>query len=356
MNINIVLDSEYICKELIEIDGAIKVANLLMFMKHKSNIIILQDKEQKIIREILHQLAFNFEKIENNDLDSAVKFLTELVKGTNQYDFVTDEEQQGNFEIFVKNLKEKKYPLKMVISDKKIDSEIDTYSINEMSKILSLIEQYSKKHIISDNKKLYSIDQKTNIVNFDEYKDILFHTFWCSDEITIVAKEFYDGYFVFNKDKDKEKLWRESNRKRYEDGLIFLFECFKEIEKFTKKKLLIKVISGLKPNYINKFKFEGKTKVDELYNFIKQINKNFSFELKLIKWDSGDEIDTGEGHGRRIYSDYGGFDTGYMPFEIHKDDPKKGGIITKDTSISWIDEQSYLEWSKIGDVISSRQP
>ena len=108
-----------------------------------------------------------------------------------------------------------------------------------------------------------------------------------------------------------------------------MFECFKEIEKFIKKKLLIKIISGLKPTNIKIFKFEGKSKVDELYNFIKQINKNFSFELKLIKWDAGDEIDIGEGHGRRIYSDYGGFDTGYMPFEIHKDDPKKGELSLK---------------------------
>ena len=39
-------------------------------------------------------------------------------------------------------------------------------------------------------------EKKTNVVNFDEYKEILFHTFWCSDEITIVAKEFYDGFLT----------------------------------------------------------------------------------------------------------------------------------------------------------------
>lgn len=356
MNINIVLDSEYICKELKKIDGAIRIANLFMFMKHKSNIIILQDKKQEIIRDILQQLALNFEKMENNELDDAKIFLLELAKGTNQYDFITDEENQNDFENFVKNLKEKNYPLKMIISDKKIDNDVKSFSIKEMSKIIDLIEKYSKKHIISDNEKLYSEKQKIKIFNFDNYKDILFHTFWCSDEITIVAKEFYDGFFYFNKDKDKEIFFREVNRKRYEEGLIFLFECFKEIEKFTKKRLLIRFVSGLKPNYIKRFALEGKNKTDELYNFIKKINKNFSFELNLIKWDSGDEINTGEGHGRRIYSDYGGFDTGYMPFEIHKDDPKKGGIITKDTSITWIDEQSYLEWSRIGDVIFTRQP
>ena len=53
--------------------------------------------------------------------------------------------------------------------------------------------------------------------------------FWCSDEITIVAKEFYDGFF------NKEIFFRASNRRRYEEGFKFLFECFKEIEKLTKK-------------------------------------------------------------------------------------------------------------------------
>ena len=82
MNINIVLESEYICKELKKIDVAIRIANLFMFMKHKSNIIILQDKKQEIIRDILQQLALNFEKIENNELDDAKIFLLELAKGT----------------------------------------------------------------------------------------------------------------------------------------------------------------------------------------------------------------------------------------------------------------------------------
>lgn len=352
MNINIVLDSEYICRELTEAEGAIRLANLLMFMKHKSNIIILQDKKQQIIKDILRQLAFNFEKIENNDLNDVSIFLLELAKGTNQYDFITEEENQNDFEKFIKNLKQKNYPLKMIISDKNIDCDIKSYSMQEMSKIISLVEQYSKKHIISDNRELHSEKQKTNIVDFENYKDILFHTFWCSNEITIVAKEFYDGFFSSNRNSDID--FRGENRKRYKDGFIFLFECFEKIKKFTKRKPLIKIISGLKPKYIEKFKFEGKKNVDEMYDFIKQINKNFSFELKLIRWDTGDEISTGEGHGRRIYSDYGGFDTGYMPFEIHKNDPKKGGVITKDTSISWIDERSYLEWSKIGEVISSR--
>ena len=70
---------------------------------------------------------------------------------------------------------------------------------------------------MTDNEKLRN-NGKTNVVTFDEYKEILFHTFWCSDEITIVAKEFYDGYFDFNKDKEKENFFLEINRKRYKEG------------------------------------------------------------------------------------------------------------------------------------------
>ena len=43
-----------------------------------------------------------------------------------------------------------------------------------------------------------------------------------------------------------------------------------------------------------------------------------------------------------------------MPFEIHGESPKKGGIFTKDTNFAWIDEGGILDWTKIGDIISSR--
>ncbi len=235
MNINIILDAEYICKELSEEKSALRVCNLFMMLKHKSNIIIIQDKDKKMITNILHQLAYNFENMENQEFLDAQIFITELAKGTNQYDFVSDEPHQEDLKKFIQNLKNKNYPLKFVISDKDLDQDIKSYSINEnFSEIIKLLEKHSKKHIVTDNEKLRN-NGKTNVVTFDEYKEILFHTFWCSDEITIIAKEFYDGFFYFNKDKEKENFFREINRKRYEEGFIFLFECFKEIEKFIKK-------------------------------------------------------------------------------------------------------------------------
>lgn len=348
MNINILLDPEYICEQLSSKTGAIKVAYLLMAMKHKSNIIIIQDKEQEIIRNILHKLVSIFEQTETEDFNDAQIFLIELAKGTNQYDFITNETDVKNFDKFIQKLIEKKYPLKLIISDKIINNGVKTFSIDEFGKIIRIFEEFSKKHIVSDNPKMNSEIKKIKVIDYDEYKNILFNTFWCSNEITIVAKEFYEACF------NQNEIWRESNKKRYKEGFKFLFECFEEIEKFTNKNLIIKIITGIKPNHIKKFSFEGKKNVDELYNFINSFNKKFLLELMIIRWDSGDEIEIGEGHGRRVYSDYGGFETEYMPFEMHGDNPRKGGIHSKNTSFSWIDKESYLDWSKIGEIISRR--
>ena len=348
MNINIVLDPEYICKELSNKTGAIKVSYLLMAMKHKSNIIILQDKDQEIIRDILHKLASNCEQIETDDLNDAQIFLLELAKGTNQFDFITNEPNQKNFDQFIENLSKKKYPLKLIISDKKYNYGVETCSIDDFGKIMRLLEKFSKKHIVTDNKNMSSDITKIKIIDFDEYKNVLFNTFWCSDEITIVAKEFYEAFF------NQKEFYRESNRRRYEEGFKFLFECFGEINKYINKNLSINIVTGIKPKDIKIFKFDGKKNVDELHNFISNLNKDFQIELRIIRWDTGDEINIGEGHGRRIYSEYGGFETEYMPFEMHGDNPKKGGIHSKNTSFSWIDEESYLNWTVIGETISKR--
>ena len=61
-----------------------------MMLKHKSNIIIIQDKDKKITTNILHQLAYNFENMENQ-VSLMHKYLLPNTKGTNQYDFITDE-------------------------------------------------------------------------------------------------------------------------------------------------------------------------------------------------------------------------------------------------------------------------
>ena len=349
MNINIVLDSEYICKELSDENSALRIANLFMIMKRKSNIIILQDKDQEIITNILHQLVYNFEKIEKEDLSDAQVFVTELAKGTGDYDFITEEYFENDILKFINKLKKKDYPVKIIISDKKIDDNIETYTINETGKIFDHLENYSHKHTVSNNAKLNkdsNYDKK--IIDFDEYKKVLFNTFWCSDKITIVAREFFDGAF------DSRPHIQELNREKYAEGFNFLFNCLKNTKSFINKKLNIEIITGLKHFEINNFKLDKGKKVDEIYKFLNDLTEDFNFQLKIIKWDAGNERFVGEGHGRRIYSDYGGFDTGFMPFEMHDKDKHTGDIFYKDTSFHWINRTSYIEWRKIGYILEKR--
>ena len=349
MNINIVLDSDYICKKLSNPDTAKDIEHLFMIMKQKSNIIIVQDKNQKIINKIIHQLTEEFKKENREDLEYAKNFITELAKGTNKYDFITDEIFENDFSTFISDLKKKNYPVKIIISDKIIDDEIETHTLENTDKIFEKLENHSKEYHITDNEELLSEKTSTQkIINFDEYKKFLLHTFWCSEKITIVAKEFYDGYFS---DKDWQKV---SNRDRYAEGFKFLFECFHNIENFTNKKLNIEIVTGLSHFNEDDFKANGELKINEIFNFISELSNKFNFSFKIIKWDAGDERFKGEGHGRRIYSDYGGFKTEYMPFEIHSKRDKLGNIYHKDTKCAWTDSDSYLQPRQIGHLKAAR--
>jgi len=355
MNVNIILDSNYICKELSNPISAVRIAQLFMLMKKKANVIILQDKNQIIIRNIIHQLMFEFEKIEKEDLSDAQIFILELAKGTSSYDFITEEIFDDNISEFVENLKKKEYPIKIVISDKKISETIECYTIEESAKIFEKIENASQKHKVTNNQKLLSDKKNKNYIDFNEYKEVLFNTFWCSEKITIVAKEFFDGYFA-------EGWKKESNRDRYAEGFKFLFSCLESIENFINKKLNIEIITGLSrfgKDTVNedgllKFDSNGNLKMDEIFAFINQSNNKFNISLKIIKWDAGDERFIGEGHGRRIYSDYGCLENEYMPLEIHSKRDRLGKIYHKDTSFAWVGEKSFVKPEKIGQKISFR--
>tara|TARA_B100000787_G_scaffold136312_1_gene105117 strand:+ start:836 stop:1897 length:1062 start_codon:yes stop_codon:yes gene_type:complete len=351
MNINIVLDSDYICRKLSSENGAKDIENLFMIMKQKSNVIIIQDKKQKIINNIFHQLVKELKKENQIELTYAKNLITELLKGTNEYDFISEEVFENDISTFVNNLKEKNYPLKMIISDKNIDADINSYTIEDIGSIFEILESYTKKHTVTHNEDLLDLKkQKLKVVNFDQYKDVLFNTFWCSDKITIVAKEFFESWY------NKDIGYAKNNRERYNEGFKFLFDCFNEIEKFTKEKLIIEIVTGVKNKRIKNFENFGRNQTNELHEFLKQISSDFAFTLKIIEWDYGSENSVGEGHGRRIYSDYGGLETGYMPFEIHAKDLQTGEISYKDTSFSWIDKESYINWRKIGNghLLASR--
>ena len=92
--------------------------------------------------------------------------------------------------------------------------------------------------------------------------------------------------------------------------------------------------------------------MDEIKEYLNSINSKFDFSIKIIKWDVGNERYIGEGHGRRIYSDYGGLETQFMPFEMYKKDGESDNFYHKDTSFFFINEESYLNWNKIGKELS----
>jgi len=342
MNVNIIIDPEYIISNLKADVDILRIANLFLTLKNKSNIIIIQDKEKEIIKQI--QKKFATCKFESGECQRARVFMFEIYKGTNNLDFVTKIEFKDDMLKFVNNLKNK-YPFDIIITDKdqEQNADIKTFKIEEIDKIFELLEEKSKKHIVSDNKNIINLNldrkNKTKILNFKEYRDVLFKTFWCSNKITLIAKEFYDAYKGKNSDL---------NMSEYEKGFKYLFECLEPLCSIHENKINILLITGEK----NKNKERvNKRDIDFLKSYLEKINSNFLFDIKVIKWDAGTERQIGLAHGRKIYSDYGGFDTEYPPYELYKKDHRKNEFFFKDTSFTWIDKKSSFEWSKIGPVL-----
>ena len=331
MNVNIVLDSDYICSKLSEgKEEAIDV--LFTYFKQKSNIIIIQDNEKSILRNIIKHQKLKEQNIKNTEI-----FLTSLMNGTNK-DFAVSEKYENDFLKFVQILKDREYPVQIVISDKKIDTSIETFLIEDVDKIFEIIEKSSQKHKVTDNEKLLT-EKDINILSFIEYEKILFNTFWCSSKITIVAKEFWEGV---------EKGYVEKNREGYKRGLEYLIKIFNQFEKITKKKIEIEIITGIKKKFWDEIKMSPRKSSDSVYDFLRSVNPNINFKLKILKWDVGDETIVGEGHGRRIFSEYGGFKTEYMPFEIHSKRDRNDRIFYKNTSCQWIGKKNYLNPEEFG--------
>ena len=57
MNVNIIIDPEYIISNLKADVDILRIANLFLTLKNKSNIIIIQDKEKEIIKKIQKKFA-----------------------------------------------------------------------------------------------------------------------------------------------------------------------------------------------------------------------------------------------------------------------------------------------------------
>ena len=334
MNVNIILDSDYICNKLNE-GKEEKINALFTFMKNMSNIIIIQDNDQNIVRNIIKN-----EKIKEQEIKQTEIFLSALIQGTNKYDFVTNIKYENNFIEFVKNLKEKNYPIQIIISDKKIDEKTKSYLIENTEEIIKIIKKYSEKHMVTENEEYLKDNKDINVLNFDEYSEILLNTFWCSSKITIVGREFFEGI---------NSSYKKINSNNYKNGLKYLINIFSKISQFTGQKVEIEIITGVKEKMMSEWKMNSRNLTDNVYSLLLNSNKDITFRLKIIRWDTGDEIKSGEGHGRRIYSEFGGLDTGFMPFDLFTNDMKY-----KDTSFHWIAEKEYLKPLQIGNILAER--
>ena len=334
MNVNIVLDSDYICSKLSEgKEDAIDV--LFTYFKQKSNIIIIQDDEKNLLKNIIRHKKLRDQNIKNTEI-----FLTSLINGTNK-DFAVNEKYDNDFLKFVQTLKDRKYPLQIIVSDKKIDDSVETFRIEDVEKIFEIIEKYSQRHKVTDNEILLQNGKNSNIASHDDYEKILFNTFWCSSKIQIVAKEFFEAIVLNKRNK-------ELNQNTYSKGLKIITRIFNQIENLTEQKIELEIISGVKGAFMNDFKMNSKNLVDEAINFLKKIDPRYT--LRLLKWDRGDEKTTGEGHGRRIYSNYGGIETEYPPYELFNND-----LEYKDMWIQWIGEKEHLKLEQYMHTLAKRQ-
>jgi len=336
MNVNIVLDSDYICSVLSE--GKESSLNYLFtYFKNKSNIIIIQDKEKALLNKIIKHERIYEQSIKNTEI-----FLSSLINGTNRLDYTIKEKYNNDFIDFIKNLQTKDYPIQIIISDKKIDGSAKTFLLEDFDKITQIIEKYSQRHKITDNEIFLQNENNSNIASHDDYEKILFNTFWCSSKIEIVAKEFFEG-IVLNK-KNKEK-----HQNTYSKGLKVISKIFDQVENLTEQKTELEIISGVQSKYMDDFKMNSKNLVDEAFDFLSKIDPRFT--LRLLRWDRGDENTAGEGHGRRIYSNYGGIETEYPPYELFNNN-----LDYKDIWIQWIGEKEHLNLPRYMHTLAKRQP
>ena len=354
MNINIVLDADYICQKFSTLDGLKEMNQLFLIITKKTNIIILQDKNGKIVNKIVKKLNETLKENPDPQLPYLTGFITELAKGTtNEYDFVTNEQFESDTIEFVEKLKSKNYPLNVIISDKNFNDTIDVCPLDKTDLIFDMLENYSQEFDITNNTDTLSKndkkkDDKKPMINFEQYQDFLINTFWCSKKIVMVAKEFYDGFFSKNREGFPNEQRRSDNRDRYSEGFKFLFNCFEKIETFTGEKLNIEIITGITIHDIADFNINGKKNAKEIKNFLEKLNNSFTFSLKIYEWNAGDERFPGKGHGRRIFSECGGFKTEYMPFEIHSKRDRNDRIFYKNTSCQWIGKKNYLNPEEFG--------
>tara|TARA_Y100000294_G_scaffold147644_1_gene143668 strand:+ start:2904 stop:3929 length:1026 start_codon:yes stop_codon:yes gene_type:complete len=335
MNLNLIIDPEYINDQLTSSDQAIRVASFFLNFnrKHKRNFIIIQDKDRNIVNMMIHQLKYQFENIDENDSKHLEIFLLALRQGTQDRDFVSEETYDGDIKKFFSNLKNKNIPVEALITEKKPpDKNIYCFKIEDNNKLIDILDKYTNR-----------VDIKTN-EDFEFYRQSLFKTFWCSEKITIVALEFLKAL------TNKKFIGRTSlkicdkNKREYDRGLEFILSAFLNNEKIVKKRIKIEIVAGcFKSLYgyncteeqFNEYLERDKKIIDEL---LSKFKNKFEISCKFVKWNSKKEV-----HGRRILSNYGGFATEIMPFEVFNSTATKEKVefYYKNNGFRWIEPEEY---------------
>ena len=332
MNLNLIIDPKYINDNLTSSDGAIRVAAFFVNFnrKNKKNFIIIQDKDGNIVNMMLHQLKYQLENIDQNDSKHLEVFLLNLLQGTQDTDFVSDETYDGDIKKFFSNLKNKNIPVEALITEEKSpEKDIYCFKIEDNDKLIEKLDQYSSR-----------VDLKTN-EDFQFYHRSLFNTFWCSEKITIVAFEFLQA---FNNIDGKKDFVVKKNKREYDRGLEFILSAFLNNEKIVKKRIKIEIITGQKKNLygrnctkemFGKYLERDKKIIDELLSKFKD---RFEISCQFVEWKPKEEV-----HGRRIHSNYGGFQTEIMPFEICNSTTVMGKVkfYPKNNGFKWIEPKEY---------------
>ena len=89
MNVNIILDSDYICNKLNE-GKEEKINALFTFMKNMSNIIIIQDNDQNIVRNIIKNEKIKEQEIKQTEIDNTKKFKALLSLNTKKFSILNN--------------------------------------------------------------------------------------------------------------------------------------------------------------------------------------------------------------------------------------------------------------------------
>ena len=370
MNLTVSFNPEYISDQLKirsdKVIGSSRVAELFRVLK-KKQIILLIDNGRHFIDKLLNELKSLETEIDQNDFSTIEIFLSSLKNNSINNEFESKIEYLESFKNFCNKLENDEYPVDYIIDDNKNNNNVFKFvSIENVNLINESLDKFSKQFYVSDNKQFRQ--NQSNITSFKNYKKTLFKTFWCSKNIYILAKEFFVNYFVPTK-SDKNYYM---NRELYHEGLDFIIEPLLQGKKYTDQKINLTIITGLSKNEIKK-NFSNKRQDSDYYymmqndfaiqlqakeiisNIKKKYEDRINFDLIVINWEKGDEKNRGIAHGRRIYGEYGGFITEFMPFEIfqnqYNQELKKREKLKKNTSFLWFDPISQPNWSVFGDQI-----